>query len=219
MPALVGTLLVLGVSVYALGTLSASVPRWIVIYVWAIIPLLAFVVAVRRGRIRLDEIDSAALLVMLWCGMSLAWAVDWRAAVYSFVNLGALYLVFMWVRHARLAHVAYLPEAALMAILVGLTMQGIWPYDYGGHGNRNFQTEALILCLALGCATRTLIGFVGCFIVGGAAVIYLVLFNGSHVEWWVIGCLSIIWSLRAGFSLLRSRAGRSSSRRMSFERG
>ena len=209
-PALIGLLLAGAVSVYALGTLSASVPRWIVIYLWSLVPLSSLVVAVRRGRIRLDETDSAALLVMLWCGMSLAWAVDWRGAVYSYVNLGALYLVFCWVRHAPLRHVQYLPEAALLAILVGLVMQGLWPYDYGGHGNRNFQTEAFILCLALGLATRTAIGFVGCVLIGGATAVYLALFNPSLIEWWVIGCLIGFYICRAGLSSL-SRSAPSTS--------
>src|SRR5512146_829607 len=141
MPALTFALFVAVSSVYGFGTFSAAVPRWIVLYLWAILAAASGIALLWRSRLKLDETDLLAFVLFGWMCLSFAWTGDWKNGVYEITNAGSLLMVFLWVRRWP----AGVAEAAIGAAVVLLVLQWMYPLDYGGHGNRNFQTEALIL--------------------------------------------------------------------------
>lgn len=205
MPALGACLLLLAFSLYDLGTLSASVPRWIVIYGWASLGMCWLAVMVRRGRIAIDAVDLSAFLVWLYAGLSLLWSGDWREGVYEYANMTALFVVFLTVRRGFL--VGRLGEAALLCVVVALIDQLIWPMDWGGFGNRNFQAEAMILALALSWSAKWLrpVWCVVCI----ATMVYLAGWNPSR-EWYFVSMT--IFIAACGRSAFVSRRSSSSLR-------
>ena len=206
MPALVATLFVLATSVYGLGTLSVSVPRWIVVYVFACVALCRFVVwAWRRPSIVLDRTDAAALALYAYIALSLAWTPDWRQGVYSLINVTAIFVVAMWVRHARESLMAMLPGAAVFGLFVAFIGQQVAPWDFGGHGNRNFQAELMVVVMALGLACVNAGARMAAVMCSLPAIAYLVLENDSKVEWFVVLFLLPVVAWRT-FRYLRATA-------------
>lgn len=151
MPALnltAAALYVAAASIYGLTTLSAAVPRWLVVFLWASVASVVFLCHLwRNSKIELDEIDWAAIALIAWCALSLSWSSDWRQGVVNLTCGAALFCIFQLVR----SYPDLIPEAALAGVVVALVLYFMFPEDWGGHGNRNFQTEAIVigLCLAL----------------------------------------------------------------------
>jgi hypothetical protein len=210
MPALVGLLLVLSVTVYGLGTVSATVPRWIAIYLWASASLGWLVWWGWKERLAFDRTDAAALSLFAYAALSVSWSGDWRLGIYQSVNAGALLAVFLWLRHAPVSHVKHLPEAGLAIIVVTLIAQYLWPWDYGGHGNRNFQTEVLLIALLLGAASQSRWGKIGTAVLAVPVAGYLAFVNESKVEWFVLFGLGA-WSIFLGCRYLLRRSSSSGS--------
>ena len=117
--------------------------------------------------------------------LSLLWSYDWRQGLYQLTNAAALLAVFLWVRRFP----RFVPEAACVAVCLALILQYLYPLDYGGHGNRNFQTEVLLIGLAL---CRPIPGLILAFPVFG----YL-WFNESKIEWFALLCVVLFYLLRA----------------------
>lgn len=154
MPALkyIAAVLFIGASaIYGLTTLSASVPRWMVVYLWASLAVVSFVCWMWRGKsLNLDKVDGLALGLLAWAALSLSWSSDWRQGVLELTNAAALCAVFLVTRRVP----DLIPEAALLSLIVAVVLQYLYPLDWGGHGNRNFQTEAVILATLIAFQTE-----------------------------------------------------------------
>lgn len=183
MPALrilAAALLIAAVNFYDFGTLSASVPRWIVIYIWAVMafPLLAM---------RLDAVDWTAISLLLYLVVSWGWSSDRLATLHSLPNATALLVIFMWIRR----NPQWVGEAATLAVLITLCLQYFFPWDYGGHGNRNFQSEVMIIGLCLGCRWKWL-----WWPTAIAVAVYLFAFNPGKIEYFAALALGV-WFVSA----------------------
>lgn len=185
MPAL-AVLLAAAVNVYDFGTMSASVPRWCVIYLWA-----GVVVWSQR---RFDPVDRAALALLLWFALSLLWSQDWQQGVYEFTNASALCAIFMWVRR----NPRWIGEAAMLSVVVALILQCLFPLDWGGHGNRNFQTETMLIAMALGLEARTKFALPAWIALATVVAWYLAFINPSKIEFVVALFLvaALVWRKR-----------------------
>ena len=149
---LIPALCLVSFTVYGVGTLSASVPRWIALYAafclgsaW----LCSYVF--RGGRLRVGAIDAAIGLFLLLSAESLIWSGDWRAGIYSLANMTALAGLFCMVRRLP-------PEnfhlAVWLAVIVGLVDLAIFQGDTGGFGNRNFAAEFMLISIPLALGAR-----------------------------------------------------------------
>ena len=137
----------------------------------------------------MDHIDLLALSVLGYMALSLLWSKDALQGQFQLTNAAALCAVFMWVRR----YPEYIPEAALVALVGALGLQAWNAADWGGFGNRNFQTEAMLLLLAIGSQTRFFPAFVLLFAVTG---FYLAWMNPSKIEWFVLCVLGVVYAVR-----------------------
>lgn len=153
-PALCGVVFTL----YKAGTLSASVPRWCVLYGIFLIGSLWLVSNVRKplpedsgDQLKVDLIDGAVWAFVLLSAESLLWSGDWRAGIYSLANMAALAGLFCMVRRlpAENFHLA-----VWLGVIVGLGMLIQWPLDTGGYGNRNFAAEFMVISIPLVLGAR-----------------------------------------------------------------
>ena len=97
----VPALCIVAFTVYGVGTLSASVPRWIALYAILIVGLGCASTHILRGRrVKVDSLDLLACLFLLYCAESLLWSGDWRVGVYGLANMTALVGLFMIVRRS-----------------------------------------------------------------------------------------------------------------------
>ena len=188
-----GGVLVLGTSVYGMGTLSASVPKWLIVYGAAGVFSLALVGKYRR---RLAPLDAAVFSLLAYMGLSLSWSWDWMEGLYQLVNASALAIVFLWVRHTKWEHVSLLPGFACLALAVSFIAQLKFPEDMGGHGNRNFQTEIMLSLIALSIAVRNNGARHAVIFCSVPVLAYLLIENESKIEWAVGVGLILFWALR-----------------------
>lgn len=189
MTLIAGALLVGASAVYGLTTLSASVPRWIVLYVWAAMACVVFLSTLwRDGGKRVDLIDGLAFALLGWCALSLWWSADWRQGVVELTNGAALLCVFLWVRRFP----DWIPEGALIAVILALALQYAYPDDWGGHGNRNFQTEMMILALCVAWQSKRTWAAVLCLFTLPAVSWFLAFSNPSKIEYFAVAAL-IAW--------------------------
>lgn len=192
MPALKLTgaaLFVAASALYGLTTLSASVPRWLVIYAWVCVISVGFAVYVWRWKpIAFDKIDLAAVAVCGWCALSLTWSFDRQQGFLEIVNLLSFLFVFLWVRR----NPEWIPEAATLSLCIALALQFAYPEDWGGHGNRNFQTEAIIFLSALSLRSR---GKLLALALATSLVAwsFLIFSNPSKIEFFVLAFLIVWW--------------------------
>ena len=181
--------------VYGLTTLSAAMPRWLVLYGWAVIACVVFALSVWRNRARVDQIDLLALSLLGWAALSLLWSADRLQGVMEITNGAALCAVFMWVRR----YPEWIPEAAMVALAGTLALQWYSPGEWGGHGNMNFQTEAILLLLALSSQYKKDYLFPVFLALLACSVAYLVLVNPSKIEWLVLIVVGIFHVRRLSF--------------------
>lgn len=143
-----GPLVLVGAAVlYGVGTASATVPRWIVVYLGAITAGAVFCWHVwRRRSVSIGATDLWLIAVVGYVALSVTWSPDWRQGLYELANITALAAVFAAIRHSKggLWH-----EAAWLALIVGLVDLVLFPHDTGGFGNRNFAAEFVIIASAL----------------------------------------------------------------------
>lgn len=144
-----------------------------------------------RDKLKFDHIDGLALLALVWAGLSLGWSSDWRQGQLQLTNCGALFVLFVWIRRVN----DWLPEAALLTVVVALVLQYLYPWDWGGHGNRNFQTEAIILALCVALNAHRLETWIAWVLITPIAVGYLLIGNPSKIEFIVIPALIAWWFL------------------------
>jgi hypothetical protein len=184
-------LLVAGTAVYDLTTGSASVPRWIIAYLWASLICISFLVAfVRSNWFDFDRIDGLAVLSFLWAAFTLLWSKDWLEGVMQLTNLAALLAVFMWVRRFP----DRIPDAAALCVTVALIMQLVWPLDWGGQGNRNFQTELILCGLCVSTFARGPICYFIILVLFPVSIWYLIFYNPSKIEF-IVGAALISWAI------------------------
>jgi hypothetical protein len=175
-----GAFLVLASAVYGFTTLSASVPRWLVIYIWASFALLVAIFHLWKDGIRkLDEVDLAALCFLSWAAFSLAWSGDKNQGIVQLSQCAALCCVFMWSRRFP----EWIPEAAFLALWAGMILQWLFPWDWGGHGNRNFQTEAMVLAWLVAWQSTRLAWLVALIVSTPVFAYYLLVENPSKIEY------------------------------------
>lgn len=185
---LAGALLVGASAIYDLGTLSASVPRWLIVYAWACAACFLFAWRVWVvGFKGIDRIDLMALVLLSWAALSLSWSSDWRQGVLELTNCIALCAVFMYVRR----NPDGIQEAALVAVFLAVFLHALAPEDWGGHGNRNFQTEMIVLALCISFARKHLMVWLLAF---GAAAWLLLLENPSKAEFVAVAGI-LLWKL------------------------
>lgn len=180
---LAAALLVVAVNIFDMGSSSASAPRWMVVFGWAI---LACLVAIWRYRhLTFDSIDAAAVICFAWFCLSITWSQDYGEGICEATTALALLCVFMWVRRFP----DLIPEACLLALVVALYLQFTDPKDWGGHGNRNFQTETMVMLLCLGWQARRWLIYVPLSLV---TIGYLVFLNPSKIEFFVALVLMVV---------------------------
>lgn len=196
MPALGLCFFVLALSVFGLTTLSATVPRWLVIYGWAGLICVVFAL---RGRVRADGVDIAALALFLWASVTMLWTPDIKQGAYALTNAAALLTVFLWLR----AYPHTIPRAAAVGVWVLLLLQWIYPADMGGHGNRNFQTEAVLLLCAITAFGRPLWAVPTIL----AGLVYLVAGNASKIEYAAFLAVALALSIEQLGKLLPHKVG------------
>lgn len=167
-------------------------------YFWAALASVVFAVNLWKRKGRTDLVDCLALSLLAWMAISLSWSLDWRQGLFQLINAAALCAVFMWVRR----HPQYIGLAAIIALAASLVLQFFNPEDWGGHGNRNFQTEALILLMALGLHERGPFGRLCLLALSIATLWYLIASNPSKIEFVVMVAL-VGWY---GINRIRSRA-------------
>lgn len=195
---LAGLLLLAGGSFYKLGTLSASIPRWTVIYSAAAIAVAAFLLNLfRTGRIRIGPLDLAMLLFVGYAAETLLWTPDWRQGLIDWTHLAVLAAVFFYVRHGRVDATWVGPAM----VAVALAMLWWAPADTGGHGNPNFATEYLLLALPF--AVSRWWGWP----TAGAAVVYLLFGNESKLEFLVFAVWAAAWAIRFGLPAWAAAVG------------
>lgn len=187
-------------SVYGWGTLSASVPRWLVIYAWAGVALVLAPLLIRR--VRLDAIDWSALAFLGYATLSYVWAADPLQAFYSLINMWALGIVFFAVRHTK---IGFYPEAALVGVSIAMLCQVLWPFDYGGHGNSLFQATYIVIACVFGLTTTT--HKWPAVLVCLPALGYALTSTGSKVGWLVVVVLFIWWACSRKVWSARFRRG------------
>ena len=149
---LIPALCLVSFTVYGVGTLSASVPRWLALYAaFCLGSAWLCVHVVRGGRLRIDPIDAAVGLFLLLSAESLIWSGDWRAGLYSLANMTAIAGLFVMVRRlpAENFHLA-----VWLGLIVGLIELAMWPDDTGGFGNRNFAAEFVLISIPLALGAR-----------------------------------------------------------------
>lgn len=154
MSVVIPALVAVALTVYGAGTLSATVPRWCVLYVIAGLSLCAFMVQVWRGRFKADLLDILAMVFVLYCAESLLWSADWRGGLYSLVNMAAVAVLFMT---ARRLDAEPLKLAVLVATVILLGDLAVLPWDTGGLGNRNFAAEYMVMALPLCLTARSVL--------------------------------------------------------------
>jgi O-antigen ligase len=182
---------IITVTVFDLGGHSTYVPRWLAVHFCAALAAFDLALSVSKAKqLRLDIVDVAGLGFLLWCALSLAWSSDPRVGAPSLVHIAALLLVFAWVRRQPDDEREFLLQVLFCgAAIVALVFAVIWPSKYGGFGNRNFITEFLLTALAFpaflaGSETRGLKLFgLG---LAGAILVYLLGFNDSKIEFFVV---------------------------------
>ena len=138
---------------------------------------------------RVDHVDLLALTLLGYMALSLAWSTDVLQGQFQLTSAAALCAVFMWVRR----YPGFIPEAAMLTLTGALVLQVANPVDWGGFGNMNFQTEAMLLLLALGSQTRFTPAFILLFAVTG---FYLAWMNPSKIEWFVLLALGVFYGCK-----------------------
>lgn len=202
LPALAACVLVGAGSLYGVGTLSASVPRWCAVYGGAAVILTWGSLTLWRHFPRLDEVDRGAVGLYAYACLSLLWSGDWRQGLYQCVNAGSLLVVFVWVRHS--CHVKHLPTAAYVLLWIALFGQLADPDGWGGHGNRNFQAEAMLAFSALALCVVSEGARAAVLMTLPLPLGYLLIQNPSRMTHYVLSVLAIgllvRWLLNGGFS-------------------
>lgn len=151
----------------------------------------------REKQLKLDVIDLAALGIVIYIGETIFWSSDWMTGVHQYIHALALMFLFFWGRHCELPRLDI-----IAAILVTMTvaMAYIDPISIGGQGNVNFGTELILVMLPF--AIMAPFGL----IVATAAVIHLIWFNPSQLEFFVAFMLIAGWAFHKrpiyGFILL-----------------
>lgn len=168
-------LTVAGGLLYGLGTLSATIPRWTILYLFVAYVLVKWA---WTGKGPSGEVAQWTGVLVGYFGLSLLWSDDWREGVVHFVNAACLGVLFLYVRHEK-------PNLGWSVVVTGLgaiLLAFMFPEDQGGFGNRNFITEYLLLAIPLSFLTPLWVALP----FSAGAMVYLVFFNASHIEFLVI---------------------------------
>lgn len=197
--------LVAVLSVYGFGTGSYAFPKWLAIYVVA---MIAVVVGAERamssGRIAVMLQDLIILAALVWAALSLAWSFDPLQGVLGITNAVALLAVFWFARSWRgIDEILPWAICAVWIALLALDFYGTEdPRFNAGFGNKGFSAEfylvsAPFLAFLMGRSFRGVLYA----IVLAAGVGFLVLVNESKLEYLVAWALAItaMWWLGKKF--------------------
>ncbi len=160
------------------GTIFPAGPRWLAL---ALLGLLLTFVWRRDAGVTAVEIWAGALLG--WCLFSLTWSPDLGAGFISVLRAGALVAVGVGIARAPEKVVRLIPGLAGISAIIVIILAFVWPVSFGGFGNENAITAFLILAVPL-----SWIGWrPGAVVVTALAAVFLLYFNGSQLEFPVVG--------------------------------
>ncbi|MGQ0665321.1 MAG: O-antigen ligase family protein [Pseudomonadota bacterium] len=179
------------ITVFDLGSHSTVVPKWVGVHLAALLALFDFALGLRRDRAAVDDIDLLTLAFVAYAALSLAWSSDPGLGSISLLHMTALAVVFTWVRRRPAAELDFiLPALFVGAIAVALVLAAVLPpFRFAGFGNRNYATELMLVALpfplALMFHARPVLKAAGA-VLGLGAIVYLLAFNQSKIEFLVI---------------------------------
>lgn len=173
---MIHALILAGSLLYGLGTLSASIPRWTILYVLAACVLLRWA---WKAKAPFGEPEQWTSVLVGYFWLSLLWSEDWREGIIHAVNATCLGVLFVYVREIRPRIGWSVAASAVLAVALVF----VFPEDTGGFGNRNFATEFLLLALPLSFLTGNWFVAIPLSV---AAMAYLVFFNASNIEFLVL---------------------------------
>lgn len=191
------------IAAFGARTGSYDLPKWFAMEL-AVLVGSAWLIAKGR-RPCLDRIDLAAGLVLGWMVLSIGWSPDRLAATLAGQRLLLFGLLFWLARRAdgpRLTGLAALVAGTATALVLcrAVTLPG---GPWGGYGNENFETEALLALmpfLALGLTFRRVAARWACGALLVAAAVRLLWFNPSRIEF-LVGPLLVL----SGIAIIGAR--------------
>ncbi|MBI3706898.1 MAG: O-antigen ligase family protein [Proteobacteria bacterium] len=190
-------LAVAAITVFDLGGHSSTVPKWLAVHFCAALAALDLAnSAVRSKSLHIDRVDLAALGLFAWAALSLLWSADPQFGAMSLLNFSAALMVFVWVRRQSDADREFLlPALFCGAAVVTLAFILTLPGRFGGFGNRNFVTEFLLTALAFplsfALSKQMVVRLFG-LILAGAILLYLLAFNDSKIEFFVVPLAALL---------------------------
>ena len=172
---------------FGLQSGSYDTPRWLAIYVLAGAATCygAWRAYVSR-EVKIGWPEIALVLVVGWLSVTLLWSPLPLIAATKILNVAVLGVVALAVRHIRILPIANSVVAAV--IISGVVLLALGDQFVGGFGNKNFYTEFLLIAAPFFLVFGRKVAVVAISVVGA----YLLLGNGSHIEW-VVGPASLVF--------------------------
>lgn len=190
---IVGSLL-FSINSFGLGTGSFTLTKWLsVIGIGLVATFFTLSKIDRRELLRLGYLELSLLMLLGYIAISVFWSPDWKAGVLTAVVSIGLAGCFLFFRNASPRTVfQILPATLMISIVLSLAVTMYEPRLFGGYGNENFYTEALLLSLPLcflwGAGQRHGLKLLP-VLIAVSVIAYLLTANGSRLELLLLPCL------------------------------
>lgn len=174
--------------------------KWLAVAALALVSLGKLALSIRSGRTRFDQVDTFALLLLMWVSISLLWTPNRLGGIDTAIKWALLTTIFLGLRRE-----SGLKAYATLATGIGIGLVGILLIDrlhvadFGSYFNPNYQTEALLLGLPFlfvfnEKSTPLWLRWTS-RVAAGLVMFFLIFVNPSKIEFLVVAGCGIVFAL------------------------